>query len=87
MTSISRAAVTRASELAVDGDAERHADLAHARIRQSAESIDEHADGNALDRVQIDCGTERNGIVCGLEDHFAGKPADRRRTGRDERSP
>ena len=58
--------------LAVDGDRECGADLAHARVRQSAKPVDKHCHRHTFDRVQVDGRTAGDGVVIGFEHDFAG---------------
>src|SRR4051794_32024926 len=73
----SRAPRTAASACAGDGDLERLTDLAHSLIAESAEALDQRADGDAFDRIEIDGRPPRDWILCRLEQHLARKATDR----------
>lgn len=75
------------SALAVHGDRQSGADLLHAKVAQASESLDEHRNRDALDRVKIDCRSTRHGIAAGLEHDLARQPSDRRRARPNERPP
>src|SRR4051795_12278021 len=71
---------------AVDGDLERSTDLTHAVVAESAESLDEHADGRALHRVEVDGAAPRNRVFTGLEYDLASQLANRRGARSDQRA-
>ena len=75
------------SAVAVDRDFEGATDLPQAGIGQTAESFDEDADRDALDRVEVDGRAPRDRIVAGFEDDLAGERPDGRRAWRDEYAP
>jgi hypothetical protein len=52
--------------LAVDGDRQRRTDLTHASVGEPADSLDEHGERNALDRIQVDRITLWDRIVARL---------------------
>jgi hypothetical protein len=64
------------SVFAVDGYCERGTDLSHAAVRKPAKAINQHRDRHAFNRVQIDCGASRDGIVEGFQEHFACQASD-----------
>jgi hypothetical protein len=72
-----------ASGSAVDRDFESTTDLPHPGIGQPAESRNEYAGRDALDRVEVHRRAMRNWIVTRFQDDLAGKPSDRRRAGCD----
>jgi hypothetical protein len=61
-----------ASTDAVNGDVDRCADLAHALIAETAQSLGECSDRDALDRVEIHYRRSGDGIFGRLEDDFTG---------------
>ena len=69
---------------AVDGCCKRRASLAHLVVAEAAEAIHEHGDRDAFDRVEVDSATTGDRIVIRLEQHFARKPANRGRAGRNQ---
>jgi hypothetical protein len=72
---------------AVDRDGERPADLLHALVTQATQPIDEHTDGNALDRVEVDRAHLGYRIGARFEQHLARQLADGRRARRDKGAP
>jgi hypothetical protein len=77
----------RPSALTVDRDREGAADLSQAPVGQTAESFDQDAGCDTLDRVEVDGRTARDRIVAGFEDDLAGQRPDGCRARRDEHSP
>src|SRR5436190_6887609 len=75
------------SAVAVDGDLERRADLTHAVVAESAESLEERSEGNALDGIEIDDRDERDRVVRRLEEDLGLDPADRGRARSDQCTP
>ena len=75
------------SALTVDRDRESAADLAHAGVAETAESFDEDAERDALNRVEVDGRTPEDRIIVGGQDNLAGECPDCRRARRDEHSP
>ncbi len=75
------------SAVAVHGYVEGDADLTHPFIAEPAETLNEGRDRDALYRVEVYRRPPRNWIVTRLHHDLAGKTPDRRRAGRDERSP
>jgi len=71
---------------AVDRDLEGRTDVPHTGFGQPAQPAHEDCDRDALDRVQVDRRTPRDGIVNGFEDNLAGEPSDRCCAGSDERA-
>jgi len=75
------------SAFAGNSDIEGPADLLHAPVAESAETLDECRERHALDRIEIHDRGARHGIVARLEQHLARDAADRRCAGSDQRAP
>lgn len=60
------------------------AHLSHSLVTQPPESLHEHGDRNALERVEIDCAALRHRVIASFEDDLARQTAYRRRTRRDK---
>ena len=69
------------------GDIQGLADLAHALVAEPAETLDKRPERDALDRVEVDSGRARHGIVARLERHLARESTDRRGAGADQCAP
>jgi len=50
-----------------DGDGEGGTDLPHARVGQPSEPFDEDCDGDAIDRVPVNCAAAGYRVLAGLE--------------------
>lgn len=74
------------SAFAGDSDLERLADLEHPVIAESAETLDERPERDALDRIEIYNRPAWHGIVSRLQEHLARDSADRRRARPDQRA-
>jgi len=74
------------SDVAVDGNLERTADLAHPGIAQASHPFDEDRYRDALDRIEIDARSPWDRVFVRVEDDLAGESANRRRARCDERS-
>lgn len=67
------------SARAIDGDFESLADLAQSFVAEPPDSVDQHGDRHAFDRVEVDRAELRDRVLTGFKEHFAAEPADRRR--------
>lgn len=63
---------------------ERRTYRSHALVAQSADPFDQHTEGHALDRVEIDCGAMPDWIIARFEDDLACQSANRGRTWGDQ---
>ena len=64
------------SGFAGDRDLEGSADLSHPLIAESAEALDERSERHALDRIEVDDGGPRDGVLVRLEQHLTWDTAD-----------
>jgi hypothetical protein len=75
------------SAVAVNGDFERLAKLPHPDVGEAPDPFGEHADGDALDGVQVCRAVPWHRVVAWFEDNLTGQAADRRGTRSDDCPP
>ena len=63
--------------VAVDCDGNRSADLVHAFDAKDSDALDQYADGNTFDRVEVHRAPSANRIVAGLQDDLGLEASDR----------
>ena len=64
--------MTGGSSVASDGDGQGGTDLPHALIAETAETVNEDADGDAFHGVHVDGGLAWDGVLAGVEHDLAG---------------
>ena len=83
----SRATAKGGSAAAVNRDFERPAKLPHPDVGNPPEPFSEHAEGDALDRIQVDDAVPWDGILAWFEHNLTGQATDGRGARSDDRPP
>ena len=73
------------SAIAVNSDFERLAKLAHPEVRKAPDPLGEHAEGDALDRVQVDHAVPWHRVAAWFENDLTWQATDGRGAGSDDR--